>query len=244
MSLSLNRIGAVKARREAVGKCLRRFLAVEVGLDHHELVAAEPRHHVARPRRRAQALGDGLEHEIAAIVTEAVVDLLEAVDVDEMHRERAAARRQGVERLVQLLDQARTVGETRQRIMMRQEADAPVAMLLLLGAAVETDGRNPEREPRQQAKRHRREQESAVHPVTLLGLIHIGRDDRDRELIDQHGHVGARVERGQVRRAAFLGLDHGQPGHAGAGGSGAVFRQGEQRDLAVIRGRAANNLRG
>jgi hypothetical protein len=30
-----------------------------------------------------------------------------------------------------------------------------------------------------------------VDPVALLGLVHIGRDDGDRDLVDQHRDIGA-----------------------------------------------------
>src|ERR1019366_9931986 len=110
----------------------------------------------------------------------------------EVHGKRAP-RRQRRKGLVQSLDQAGAVRQPRQRIVMRQETDAPVALLLLLRAAVQRDGRNPERQRRQQAKRDGGEQERVVDPIALLRLIHIGRDDGDRDLIDQNRDIGPRV---------------------------------------------------
>ncbi len=54
-----------------------------------ELVAAEPGQGVARAARLREALGNGLEQLVARVVAEAVVDLLEAVEVDEQDGERA-----------------------------------------------------------------------------------------------------------------------------------------------------------
>lgn len=108
-----------------------------------------------------------------------------------MHGERTAADRQGRKSLVQLLDQAGAVGQARQRVVMGEKADAAVAVLLFLGATVERDGRDPEAQRRQQAERYGSKQEGAVDPVALLGLVHIGRDDGDRDLVDQHRDIGA-----------------------------------------------------
>ena len=61
-----------------------------------ELVAAEPRERVAAPQRVAQPLGDVAQQPVAVVVAERVVDLLEAVEVDQQQADqsrRAAARR-------------------------------------------------------------------------------------------------------------------------------------------------------
>ena len=69
------------------------------------IVAAEPGHRIAASDHHAQALRDGFEHEIAAGVSINVVEILKAVDVDEMNREAAAAERQCGKGLVQCFDQ-------------------------------------------------------------------------------------------------------------------------------------------
>ena len=67
------------ATRLGVGRAERR-------LDQHgELVAAEPGHRVAVAHRRAQPVGDLDQQLVAGRVAEAVVDLLEAVQVEEQH---------------------------------------------------------------------------------------------------------------------------------------------------------------
>ena len=50
-----------------------------------ELVAAEPRQHVVLTQHRSQPVGDDLDQVVADLVTEAVVDHLELVEVDEQH---------------------------------------------------------------------------------------------------------------------------------------------------------------
>ena len=128
-------------------------MSVTAGLHHDKFVAAEPGHHVLNPRQRAQPLGDGAEQKVAAVMAEGVVDLLEAVEVDEVQRDLAADVRRQRERAVQPLDQARAVGEAGQRVVMGEETDAAIGLLLLPRALIPCDGRNAECERGQQAER-------------------------------------------------------------------------------------------
>ena len=65
---------------EAARKLFRLLLAGNIGLDHNELVAAEPRYYVVKPGRRTQPLGDSLEQEISAIVPKRVIDFPHILD--------------------------------------------------------------------------------------------------------------------------------------------------------------------
>ena len=62
-------------------------VATVLGLlaEHHELVATEARHRVARAHRLGQTRPDRLQHPVARVVPEGVVDELEVVDVHEEH---------------------------------------------------------------------------------------------------------------------------------------------------------------
>ena len=53
---------------------------------HHELVPAQARHHVARAHRLGEPRPHFLQQLVAGVVAERVVDVLEAVQVDEQHR--------------------------------------------------------------------------------------------------------------------------------------------------------------
>ncbi len=74
--------GRVQRVLEALHGGLRR-VAVGGGHEHRELVAAEARHQVLAAERLAQPRPDLLEHEVAVVMAECVVDLLEAVEVDQ-----------------------------------------------------------------------------------------------------------------------------------------------------------------
>ena len=56
---------------------------VDLRQQHHELVAAEPRHDVAGTQALAQARGHLAQQHVAGLMPQRVVDDLEAIEVDE-----------------------------------------------------------------------------------------------------------------------------------------------------------------
>ena len=74
---------------ESVRDLRRVFLGGDVFEQDRELVATESGDGVGGPHARAQTLGDRAQELVAGRVTEAVVDVLEPVEVDEQHGERA-----------------------------------------------------------------------------------------------------------------------------------------------------------
>ena len=81
-------------RRELALNALREVLGVgglpDVMDQEHELVAAEARDRVARAQRGAQPAADLLEQRVAEAVPPAVVDPLEAIEIQEEDGERPA----------------------------------------------------------------------------------------------------------------------------------------------------------
>ena len=99
--------------RDALGDLLDGLHAGDVRAEHGELVAAEPRHHVVGAHRAAQAVGDRDEQLVARRVAEAVVDDLEAVEVEEQDRH-PAGRVRGTRQLsTEPLDEQRAVRAAR-----------------------------------------------------------------------------------------------------------------------------------
>src|SRR5205807_7576479 len=84
---------------------------------HGELVAAESREGVAGPAGVLEALRDLLEELIAGVVAERVVDLLEAVEVDQQHGERVRRALGPRERLVEPVAEERAVREPGQPVV-------------------------------------------------------------------------------------------------------------------------------
>ena len=88
-----------------------------VGAHHDELVTSQTGDHVFRAQARADALAGQHEELVADCVSQTVVDLLEAVQVDEQDGQAlsgAGARR---ERLVEVPDQGGPVGQPGQRVL-------------------------------------------------------------------------------------------------------------------------------
>jgi hypothetical protein len=98
--------------------------------EHGELVAAQARHGVVAARDRLQPLAEHPQQLIARGVALRVVDLLEAVEVEADDRQRLLVLRARQQRLQQLAE-LRAVHEARERIVVRQPAQAAVGELLV-----------------------------------------------------------------------------------------------------------------
>ena len=92
---------------------IRSSACVEVGLrigelahEDAELVAAEPRDRVAAAQHRLEPAGELDEQQVAVAVAERVVDLLEAVEVHQQHRELRAVLVGDADRVLDLLPEA------------------------------------------------------------------------------------------------------------------------------------------
>ncbi len=104
---------------------------LQPGLHQRELVAAEARERVALADRRAQPLGDRAQEAVAAGVAEAVVDLLEVVEIEHHHGDPAALAARLAHRLAQAVEQQRAVGQAGQRVVMGEMADLLLDALAL-----------------------------------------------------------------------------------------------------------------
>jgi hypothetical protein len=108
------------------------FQLVHVGQaadDESELVAAKPRHRVPAAHHLAQALGDDDEQLVTRGMAEVIVDLLEAVQVHEDHRQQLVVAFGQAAGLLQPFGQQLAVGQFREGVEMGQPFQ------LFLGAA-------------------------------------------------------------------------------------------------------------
>jgi len=92
------------------------------GLDDGELIAAEPRQEVRFAHAAAQPLCDRFQKSVADRMTERVVHLLEAVEIEPMEGERRAFV-QVAERVLERLAEMEAVGNAGQRIVPRKPLD-------------------------------------------------------------------------------------------------------------------------
>src|SRR5258707_700178 len=84
-----------------------------------ELVAAEAADGVVRPYTLTQSLGDLDEHAVAHVVAEAVVDDLEAVEVEEQQRRGVVALPRVHDRELELLHEPGTIPQAGEAIVVR-----------------------------------------------------------------------------------------------------------------------------
>ena len=92
----------------------------QVAHHHRHLIARHTPEQVARAQRRMHLQRHVFEHCIAGCVAIAVVDVLEAIEVNLQHRQHLARSGRLLHSRVQLLDKPRAVGQASQRVVLRQ----------------------------------------------------------------------------------------------------------------------------
>ncbi|MGX1398666.1 hypothetical protein AB7M70_008075 [Bradyrhizobium japonicum] len=102
--------------------------------DHHELVAAEACDNVGFPQRTAQPAPNFEQEQIASLMAERIVDDLEAVEIDEQHRETVIVALSFVDRLPQQPVEGLAVRQVGQAVMRGEVFDPLVGLVLLVGA--------------------------------------------------------------------------------------------------------------
>ena len=120
--------------RGALGQLDRLMLVAEVFAQHDELVAAEAGDGVLAADARAEPPADRDQQLVAGLVAQPVVHQLEAVEVDEEHRDHGVVVAVGEagERVLEPVLHERTVGQPGERVVQREVAE-------LLGARVAVD---------------------------------------------------------------------------------------------------------
>ena len=108
-----------------------RALAVGVVGDYDEFVAAEPGQQLVLAHRVAESAGDFGQHPVAGLMALGVVDLLEAVQVNEQQRQRMALRACEREFLLQAFAEVAAVRQFGQGVVVGELFDAAVAALAL-----------------------------------------------------------------------------------------------------------------
>ena len=121
------------------------FRLGQVAQHHDELIATEAAEQVVVAQVLVQAGGCGLQQRIAGGVAEAVVDGLEAVQVDEQHGQRATAVACFLDGFGGLFAEQYAVGQAGQQVVVGQQFDA------LVGFALAGDVTEQDNEPRRQA---------------------------------------------------------------------------------------------
>ena len=134
-ALALERQAPLADRLEhALGDALR-GVAVGVAQQDGELVAAEAGDHVGLADAVVQRAADGADDLVAGLVAARVVDVLEAVEVEQEDRALAAVARGVGDVLGELLVEAAAVEELRQRVVVGQVLQLVLEALALRDVA-------------------------------------------------------------------------------------------------------------
>ena len=133
---------------------------VDLLQQHDELVAAEPRDDVARAQAFAQARAHLAQQHVAGLVAERVVDDLEAVEVDEQHRELAVVAPRRLDRQPEQLREHHAIRQAGEAVVRREVLDA------LLGALARRDVLD-DRDVVQAARRARSRLQAIVRPTQI-----------------------------------------------------------------------------
>ncbi len=113
-------LGRRRARRVAVAHLFQ---------DHHEFIAGQPRHRVGAAHRLPEAPRELDQHRVAAGMAEAVVDGLEAVDVQEQQGQRRAGAPGARQHPRQRLAQRQPVRQGGEHVDPRQLRQPPLGLL-------------------------------------------------------------------------------------------------------------------
>ncbi len=93
---------------------------IDIGQQNGELIAAEPCDRVGLPQGTLHARSRLLQQQVAVVMTERVVDLLEAIEVHDQQRDRRAVTPRGKDGLLHTILQDGAVRQPCQRVVHRQ----------------------------------------------------------------------------------------------------------------------------
>ena len=115
MSVELE--GRLKQLEQAATELLGFGCVVDAHLHDRELVAADAGDRIHFPNAGAQSGCHLLQHEIAGGMAQGIVDVLEAVQVQEQQRRHVAPAADAGDRLIEPLEEQDTVGQPRQGVV-------------------------------------------------------------------------------------------------------------------------------
>jgi len=115
----------------------------DVLLEHHEFIAAEPRHEILRAQHFAQPVGDRAQQLVAARVTQGVVDLLELIEVDKQQCRQLVGMMRNRQQTLDLVAEIEAVWQRRQLVVTRQMGNSGFGVAPLGDVFKQHDGAAP-----------------------------------------------------------------------------------------------------
>jgi hypothetical protein len=187
-----------------------------VGQQHDELVAAEAGEQRCAGHGVAQAPGEGAQEVVARGVAQRVVELLEAVEIDEQHRDGARGAQRLGDPLLALLVEPAPVGQPGEVVRTRQHPVALQCARLAVGEREADDDH-----------RHRGRRQHAGQPVHRPDVVQ--HEDQHRQ---GGAHAGRDLGPQAPRGSLFPGIGRFVPGRRGDQQRGQ--RPGRAEDAAVV----------
>jgi hypothetical protein len=193
----------IDRRRQGADQLLRHpgevLLLGDVRQDNGELVAADPRHQVVGAQRQLQPPCQFAQHPVASLVAEAVVDVLEAIEVDQHHRQDLLALGVARQGPGQALLQQGAVGQAGQgieigRLVQRRLGFLPAPPIGRLGELA-LDGRA---EPAEGVLEHV-VLGAGAHGADGDVLADVARDDDERQVGGQAADDVQRQQAAEIR---------------------------------------------
>ena len=113
-------IGALERMVDAPGRLVHLLGALDALEDHDEFIAAHAHHHVLGAHGGADALRHGLQELVAGLVAARVVDVLEAIEIQEQHREHGAVLLGFLDGLRQVRLQVQAIRQPGELVVVRE----------------------------------------------------------------------------------------------------------------------------
>ena len=111
---------------EAPGEIVRIHVVVVRDMQHCEFIPAKTRDEIALANATAKAIGHGKQKGIAGIMSQQIVHFLEAIQIKTKNSQRRLLKLNFCEKVLHSLSEEHSVGEARQRIMVRHIRDAQI----------------------------------------------------------------------------------------------------------------------
>jgi len=126
-------------RDQFPGDSCTHFRRARVGLQHHELVASDPRHQVGFADLLEHALGRLAQYEVADMVPKPVIYLFETIQVDQLQDQQSVVPRGGRGHVPEPFVELRAIGQPGKRVDTGKPGHLHFRLALLGGVAQDLD---------------------------------------------------------------------------------------------------------
>ena len=207
--MTIHLIELAKRGEKSAGKPHCAFRLVQIFGNDCELVAAETADKIDFAHVRPQPRRNLLKQGVAGWMSQRIVDILEAIEIEAKHRHQLVVPARSGDSAIEMLAKLQTVGEPGERIMHRQIADLILGQPTLANAARGDRGWNRETHHDQETRRQGNDGKQDLGHERGGGLTDIDGVDALDLVTLKHGdesHPGGAAE---IRRDSDGALGYG-----------------------------------